>query len=152
MSLYWLVSSLLPADWISSFSVAVIGPPDVAVSGCGNCLILHLTLPEVLASEYLKDSHTDLVFHVRRTRDGAEVCRPYSQATPTSTRVFFEKGVSPVTPKNHFEHKNKKICETSGDDLKLTVQECWPIRSLQVITITKPDKCCFFVWLLSVFQ
>uniref|UniRef100_A0A3Q4IDF9 Fibronectin type-III domain-containing protein n=1 Tax=Neolamprologus brichardi TaxID=32507 RepID=A0A3Q4IDF9_NEOBR len=93
-------SSWTVSDSFLPLSDTVIGPPDMAVSGCGNCLILHLTLPEVLASEHLKDSHTDLVFHVRRTRDGAEVCRPYTRATPTSTRVFFENGVSPFTPKN----------------------------------------------------
>uniref|UniRef100_A0A669CJ80 Fibronectin type-III domain-containing protein n=1 Tax=Oreochromis niloticus TaxID=8128 RepID=A0A669CJ80_ORENI len=72
-------SSWTVSDSFQPLSDTVIGPPDVAVSGCGNCLILHLTLPEVLASEHLKDSHTDLIFHVRRTRDGAEVCRPYTQ-------------------------------------------------------------------------
>ncbi|XP_035767154.1 interferon alpha/beta receptor 2-like [Neolamprologus brichardi] len=82
-------SSWTVSDSFLPLSDTVIGPPDMAVSGCGNCLILHLTLPEVLASEHLKDSHTDLVFHVRRTRDGAE-----RLPIPSSHLPVFEETLS----------------------------------------------------------
>ncbi|XP_013125705.1 interferon alpha/beta receptor 2 isoform X1 [Oreochromis niloticus] len=101
-------SSWTVSDSFQPLSDTVIGPPDVAVSGCGNCLILHLTLPEVLASEHLKDSHTDLIFHVRRTRDGAEFTlhMPYSAETVIS---YLQTGVEYCVTASVRPHFSKAI-------------------------------------------
>lgn len=48
-------------------SAAVLGPPDVSLSGCGDCLLLRLGAP--IAMEI---SPTYRV-HVQRTRDGVQV-------------------------------------------------------------------------------
>lgn len=47
----------------------MLGPPDVSVSGCGNCLILKVRVPPTRGLQL----HEELVFHVQRTRDGAQV-------------------------------------------------------------------------------
>ncbi|XP_051258989.1 interferon alpha/beta receptor 2 isoform X2 [Dicentrarchus labrax] len=49
----------------------VLGPPDVSVSGCGNCLLLQLKIPPRMTQQ-LQDLYRDLILHVQRTRDGAE--------------------------------------------------------------------------------
>ncbi|XP_068185370.1 interferon alpha/beta receptor 2-like isoform X2 [Antennarius striatus] len=50
----------------------ILGPPDVSVSGCGNCLVLQLRVPTSVVVENLKDVHRELLIHVQRTRDGAQ--------------------------------------------------------------------------------
>ncbi|XP_070770628.1 interferon alpha/beta receptor 2-like [Enoplosus armatus] len=52
----------------------VLGPPDVSVSGCGNCLLLQLRVPTTsrLRQQQLKDLYSGVDFHVQRTRDGAQ--------------------------------------------------------------------------------
>uniref|UniRef100_A0A3Q2ZZZ4 Interferon alpha/beta receptor 2-like n=1 Tax=Kryptolebias marmoratus TaxID=37003 RepID=A0A3Q2ZZZ4_KRYMA len=70
-------------------SDTVLGPPDVSVSGCGNCLILQVRNPteDLLEhSSQLKDVLWDLVLSVRRTRDGAEV-------SSRSTVSYLQPGV-----------------------------------------------------------
>ncbi|KAF3842768.1 hypothetical protein F7725_001617, partial [Dissostichus mawsoni] len=58
-------------------SAAVLGPPDVSLSGCGNCLLLRLGAP--IAMEF---SPTYRV-HVQRTRDGVQftLSLPYKEET-----------------------------------------------------------------------
>ncbi|XP_070831844.1 interferon alpha/beta receptor 2-like isoform X2 [Chaetodon trifascialis] len=63
----WTVS-----EQFQPLSDTVLGPPDVSVSGCGNCLLLHLRVPPIRGLQQLQDFHGELVFHVRRTRDGAQ--------------------------------------------------------------------------------
>ncbi|KAF7656977.1 hypothetical protein LDENG_00033720 [Lucifuga dentata] len=53
----------------------VLGPPDVSVSGCGNCLILQVHVPTtrgIQQQRNLQDLYRGLVLLVRRTRDGAQ--------------------------------------------------------------------------------
>lgn len=62
--------------YVGSFLIAaVLGPPDVTVSGCGNCLLLQLKVPTARGREQLKDLYGELVLTVRRTRDGAQVTK-----------------------------------------------------------------------------
>ncbi|XP_035532616.1 cytokine receptor family member b2 [Morone saxatilis] len=49
----------------------VLGPPDVSVSGCGNCLLLQLKIPTRF-TEQLQILYRELVLHVQRTRDGVQ--------------------------------------------------------------------------------
>lgn len=59
---------------MGSFLIAaVLGPPDVTMSGCGNCLLLRLKVPTARGHQQLKDLYRELVLKVRRTRDGAQV-------------------------------------------------------------------------------
>ncbi|XP_032385756.1 interferon alpha/beta receptor 2-like [Etheostoma spectabile] len=50
-------------------SDTVLGPPAVSVSGCGNCLLLHIRGP---TWGQLKDFYRELILHVQRTRDGVQ--------------------------------------------------------------------------------
>ncbi|XP_053185068.1 interferon alpha/beta receptor 2-like [Scomber japonicus] len=53
----------------------VMGPPDVSVSGCGNCLLLYVTVPKTLGLEQyeqLQSLYRELHIHVHRTRDGVQ--------------------------------------------------------------------------------
>ncbi|CAJ1078862.1 interferon alpha/beta receptor 2-like isoform X6 [Xyrichtys novacula] len=53
----------------------VFGPPGLTVSGCGNCLLLHLTVPAsggLKQQLQLRDLYRSLEFQVKRTRDGAQ--------------------------------------------------------------------------------
>ncbi|XP_076011291.1 interferon alpha/beta receptor 2-like [Genypterus blacodes] len=52
----------------------VLGPPDVLVSGCGNCLLLRFRVPSTssIHQQQLQDIYRGLVLLVRRTRDGAQ--------------------------------------------------------------------------------
>lgn len=65
--------------WIRSglfVSAAVLGPPDVSVSGCGNCLVLQVRIPTedwIQQNSQLKGLFWDLAVHIWRTRDGAHV-------------------------------------------------------------------------------
>ncbi|XP_041807048.1 cytokine receptor family member b2 [Chelmon rostratus] len=52
-------------------SDTVLGPPEVSVSGCGNCLLLRLNLP-IRGVQQLQNLHREFIVHVRRTRDGAQ--------------------------------------------------------------------------------
>uniref|UniRef100_A0A8D0D240 Fibronectin type-III domain-containing protein n=1 Tax=Sander lucioperca TaxID=283035 RepID=A0A8D0D240_SANLU len=51
-------------------SDTVLGPPEVSVSGCGNCLLLHIRVPTTWGQ--LKDFYRGLILHVQRTRDGVQ--------------------------------------------------------------------------------
>nr|XP_040058095.1 interferon alpha/beta receptor 2-like [Gasterosteus aculeatus aculeatus] len=62
----WAVS-----ERFTPLSDTVLGPPDVSLSGCGNCLLLHITLP-MKAPKQLKQLYRRVVLHVRRSRDGAQ--------------------------------------------------------------------------------
>ncbi|XP_034042553.1 interferon alpha/beta receptor 2-like [Thalassophryne amazonica] len=56
-------------------SDTVLGPPDVYVSGCGNCLLVKVSVPTTRApqqNEQLRKLYRDLDLLVRRTRDGAQ--------------------------------------------------------------------------------
>ncbi|XP_071402966.1 interferon alpha/beta receptor 2-like isoform X2 [Centroberyx affinis] len=53
----------------------VLGPPDVSVSGCGNCLVLQVRPPVARGlqqRQQLLDLYRELHCLVRRTRDGAQ--------------------------------------------------------------------------------
>uniref|UniRef100_UPI003AAD1625 interferon alpha/beta receptor 2-like isoform X1 n=1 Tax=Centroberyx gerrardi TaxID=166262 RepID=UPI003AAD1625 len=53
----------------------VLGPPDVSVSGCGNCLVLQVRPPVARGlqqRQQLLDLYRELRCLVRRTRDGAQ--------------------------------------------------------------------------------
>lgn len=50
----------------------MLGPPDVAVSGCGNCLLLQLSSSTTRVLQML-GHRRELTVLVRRTRDGAQV-------------------------------------------------------------------------------
>nr|XP_043907769.1 interferon alpha/beta receptor 2-like isoform X1 [Solea senegalensis] len=66
----WTVSR-----WFQPLSDTVLGPPDVSVSGCGNCLILHLKVPATRGLPHhlqLKSLYRGVAFQVQRTRDGAQ--------------------------------------------------------------------------------
>ncbi|XP_038575692.1 interferon alpha/beta receptor 2-like [Micropterus salmoides] len=73
-------TSIQRSNWTVSeqfqpLSDTVLGPPDVSVSGCGNCLLLQLRVPTTRGLQYhqqLRDLYRELVFHVQRTRDGAQ--------------------------------------------------------------------------------
>nr|XP_020442456.1 interferon alpha/beta receptor 2-like isoform X4 [Monopterus albus] len=60
----WTVS-----QWFQPLTDTVLEPPDVSVSGCGNCLIMQLKVP---TTRGLKDLYRGVTFHVQRTRDGAQ--------------------------------------------------------------------------------
>ncbi|XP_026233253.1 interferon alpha/beta receptor 2-like isoform X2 [Anabas testudineus] len=55
-------------------SDTVLEPPDVTLSGCGNCLIVQLAVParKLLQNLQLKELYKRVIFHVQRTRDGAQ--------------------------------------------------------------------------------
>ncbi|XP_040924635.1 interferon alpha/beta receptor 2-like isoform X2 [Betta splendens] len=62
------------STWFQPLSDTVLEPPNVTVSGCGNCLIVQLTVPsrELQQNLQLKDLYKEIFFLVRRTRDGAQ--------------------------------------------------------------------------------
>ncbi|GLD51552.1 interferon alpha/beta receptor 2-like isoform X1, partial [Lates japonicus] len=77
-------SSWTVSGWFKPLSDTVLGPPDVSVSGCGNCLILQLRVPATSGLQrdlQLKDLYKEAILHVKRTRDGAEFSLnlPYSE-------------------------------------------------------------------------
>ncbi|XP_054470941.1 interferon alpha/beta receptor 2-like isoform X2 [Anoplopoma fimbria] len=53
-------------------SDTVLGPPDVSVSGCGNCLLLQIRVPTTKGLQQLKDFYRRVVVYVRRSRDGVQ--------------------------------------------------------------------------------
>ncbi|XP_030284937.1 interferon alpha/beta receptor 2-like isoform X2 [Sparus aurata] len=69
----WTVSSAF-----HPLSDTVLGPPDVVVSGCGNCLLLRVR-PSIWTQQI--GLSMDLVINVKRTRDGAQfiLTRPYEE-------------------------------------------------------------------------
>lgn len=52
---------------------AVLGPPDVSVSGCGNCLLLQLNTSNDWRLRKTVNFYQELIVVVRRSRDGAQV-------------------------------------------------------------------------------
>ncbi|KAL6101097.1 uncharacterized protein ACO6RY_08100 [Pungitius sinensis] len=82
----WTVS-----EQFTPLSDTVLGPPDVSLSGCGNCLLLHITLP-TKALKQLKQLYRRVVLHVRRSRDGAQfnLSLPYNEENKIS---YLQQGV-----------------------------------------------------------
>ncbi|KAK2839397.1 hypothetical protein Q5P01_013137 [Channa striata] len=76
-------SSWTLSGWFQPLSDTVLGPPDVTVSGCGNCLTVLLRVPtkELHQDLQLKDLYRGVIFHVQRTRDGAQftLTLPYKE-------------------------------------------------------------------------
>ncbi|XP_071341655.1 interferon alpha/beta receptor 2-like [Trachinotus anak] len=77
----WTVS-----EWFQPLSDTVLGPLDVSVSGCGNCLILQLRVPATSGAQQilqLKTLYRGVVLRVQRTRDGAQFTLnlPYTEET-----------------------------------------------------------------------
>ncbi|KAM6979016.1 interferon alpha/beta receptor 2-like isoform 2-T2 [Tautogolabrus adspersus] len=73
----------------------VFGPPGLSVSGCGNCLLLHLTpstTGRLQQHKQLRDLYRNLDVQVKRTRDGAEflLSVPYTEHTVIS---YLQTGV-----------------------------------------------------------
>ncbi|XP_062312192.1 cytokine receptor family member b2 [Osmerus eperlanus] len=62
----WTLSSLF-----HPLTETVVGPPGVAVSGCGNCLLLKLTPPADRGPQ-LSFFYRDFTCQVQRTRDGSQ--------------------------------------------------------------------------------
>ncbi|XP_073329617.1 interferon alpha/beta receptor 2-like isoform X2 [Pagrus major] len=99
------------SDWTESAAFqplldTVLGPPDVSVSGCGNCLLLQVRPPSV--GMLLMDHYIDLVFEVKRTRDGAQfsLTRQYQEEMVIS---YLQSGVEycvTVTVKTLFNDKS----------------------------------------------
>ncbi|TNN53002.1 Interferon alpha/beta receptor 2 [Liparis tanakae] len=74
------------SDWTSSgpfwpLSDTVLGPPDVSVSGCGNCLLLQLRAAPASRLQPLTLWYRRVVLHVRRSRDGVQfnLSLPYQE-------------------------------------------------------------------------
>ncbi|KAM9347609.1 interferon alpha/beta receptor 2-like [Symphorus nematophorus] len=63
----WTVSG-----WFQPLSDTVLRPPDVSVSGCGNCLLLKLRVPTTRGLQQLTDLHGEVLLHVQRTWDSAQ--------------------------------------------------------------------------------
>ncbi|XP_037345404.1 interferon alpha/beta receptor 2-like isoform X3 [Pungitius pungitius] len=82
----WTVS-----ERFTPLSDTVLGPPDVSLSGCGNCLLLHITLP-TKAVKQLKQLYRRVVLHVQRSRDGAQfnLSLPYNEENKIS---YLQQGV-----------------------------------------------------------
>ncbi|XP_024142681.1 interferon alpha/beta receptor 2 [Oryzias melastigma] len=63
------------SEWTESgpfepMSDTVFGPPGVSVSGCGNCLLLRLSVPAELRRSFrVGGAHSQVHVHVQRTRD-----------------------------------------------------------------------------------
>nr|XP_046261168.1 interferon alpha/beta receptor 2-like isoform X3 [Scatophagus argus] len=70
----------------------VLGPPDLSVSGCGNCLLLKFKAPTTKGLQQLRDHHVDLVIQVKRTRDGVQftLSQPYKEEV---TITYLQPGV-----------------------------------------------------------
>ncbi|XP_029981003.1 interferon alpha/beta receptor 2-like [Sphaeramia orbicularis] len=68
-----------------------LGPPEVSVSGCGNCLILQVSVPTLKNQQHL-DLHRELIVNVRRTRDGIQfrLTLPYKEE---SVITYLQRGV-----------------------------------------------------------
>ncbi|XP_075886771.1 interferon alpha/beta receptor 2-like [Nelusetta ayraudi] len=82
--------SLTP--WFHPLTHTVLGPPDVTLSGCGNCLHLQLRVPTARWRQQLMDLYRELVLTVRRSRDGAkfEVILPFKEEAVLS---YLQPGV-----------------------------------------------------------
>ncbi|KAM8854615.1 interferon alpha/beta receptor 2-like isoform 2-T2 [Spinachia spinachia] len=90
------VTSTQTSNWTVSerftpLSDTVLGPPDVTVSGCGNYLLLHITLP-TKALKQLKQLYRRVVLQVRRSRDGVQfnLSLPYNEENKIS---YLQQGV-----------------------------------------------------------
>ncbi|XP_014898746.1 interferon alpha/beta receptor 2-like isoform X1 [Poecilia latipinna] len=81
-------SSWTTSNLFHPLADTVLGPPEVSVSGCGNCLVLQIRDGPV----QLKDLQREMELNVRRTRDGAEfrLEQPYQQETVIS---YLQPGV-----------------------------------------------------------
>ncbi|XP_034416744.1 interferon alpha/beta receptor 2-like [Cyclopterus lumpus] len=73
-------------------SDTVLGPPDVSVSGCGNCLLLQLRVPTTNGPQQLKQWYRRVVLDVRRSRDGVQfsLSLPYKEENMIS---YLQPGV-----------------------------------------------------------
>nr|XP_019955164.1 PREDICTED: interferon alpha/beta receptor 2-like [Paralichthys olivaceus] len=88
-------SSWTVSTWFQPLSDTVLGPPDVSVSGCGNCLILQIKPPVTKGLQYnlqLENLYRGVILHVRRTRDGAQfrLNLPYSEE---KVIMYLQRGV-----------------------------------------------------------
>uniref|UniRef100_A0A3B3UQW0 Interferon alpha/beta receptor 2-like n=1 Tax=Poecilia latipinna TaxID=48699 RepID=A0A3B3UQW0_9TELE len=68
-------SSWTTSNLFHPLADTVLGPPEVSVSGCGNCLVLQIRDGPV----QLKDLQREMELNVRRTRDGQETVISYLQ-------------------------------------------------------------------------
>ncbi|KAF0026095.1 hypothetical protein F2P81_020832 [Scophthalmus maximus] len=75
-----LTSNWTVTGWFLPLSSTVLGPPNVSVSGCGNCLILLLKAPATKSLQ-LENLYRGVILNVQRTRDGAQfrLNLPYSE-------------------------------------------------------------------------
>lgn len=62
----------------------MLAPPDVSVSGCGNCLLLHINTSSNWRLRKTTAFYRELIVVVRRSRDGAQV-RPMASAVTFDT-------------------------------------------------------------------
>ncbi|XP_068429111.1 cytokine receptor family member b2 [Clinocottus analis] len=96
-------------------SDTVLGPPDVSVSGCGNCLLLQLRVPATNGLQHLKQMYRRVVLDVRRSRDGAQfsLSLPYKEEnniTYLQTGVEYCVTVSVKSFYNSNSVPSKPVC------------------------------------------
>ncbi|XP_061579032.1 interferon alpha/beta receptor 2-like [Cololabis saira] len=102
----WTVS-----DQFQPLTDTVLGPPNVSVSGCGNCLVLQVRVPTagtLKHDPHLKDMYWQLILHVHRTRDDARfrLQLPYKEE---SRITYLQPGVEycvTVSVTSFFTHKS----------------------------------------------
>lgn len=148
MSLYWFVSSLLPADWISSFFCSCDW-----TSWHGGVWMWELFNPAPHTSWSLGERapegqpHRLSLPRTTNPRWSGGMSAVHSGYAHQHSGIFW-KGGFPRYPQEPLWTWKHKIWEKSGEYLNLTVQECRQMRSCP--TIIKPDKCTL-VCFLSVF-
>ncbi|XP_056910082.1 interferon alpha/beta receptor 2-like isoform X2 [Takifugu flavidus] len=67
-----LTSRWTVSKWFQPLTDTVLGPPDVSVSGCGNCLLLQFNTSSDWRLRKMIGFYRELVVVVRRSRDGAQ--------------------------------------------------------------------------------
>uniref|UniRef100_A0A674NTS4 Interferon/interleukin receptor domain-containing protein n=1 Tax=Takifugu rubripes TaxID=31033 RepID=A0A674NTS4_TAKRU len=67
-----LTSRWTVSEWFQPLTDTVLGPPDVSVSGCGNCLLLQFNTSSDWRLRKMIGFYRELVVVVRRSRDGAQ--------------------------------------------------------------------------------
>ncbi|XP_058886377.1 interferon alpha/beta receptor 2-like [Acipenser ruthenus] len=83
------------SNWISSadfipFSDTILGPPDVSVTGCGDCLLLKLKPPRGKCPEPLLDIYHEFDFTITMKNNG-------KREIPTSKSEFVLENLEPGT-------------------------------------------------------
>lgn len=89
---------------------AVLGPPDVSVSGCGNCLLLQFKTSTSWGLQQMINLQRELVVVVRRSRDGAQV-RPTAQEYLHCRQITYD-----------LWHVLHKCCPSWGSFRKLVLE------------------------------